>query len=284
VIGADVPRHDIVTASLRVPRSPAPPLTFVFGRVPPVAATVTINTPLGESSGGELFDAVDGVDLHARYYVRWISGYPYPFVPDVTVNAWSEHGAGVGIPQPDGEDIRPERPPWAEEPRYTTLHSITSGHTGAGDYERDWELAVFRNDATGLVCLGEIGGASVCGPEDDPAAGWEAQLTASCERFGTCTWPPLGDIGGEGGGTPDGVWSFGWGLFRDPVAVVRAERYSLPYGISGPSERDGWLGTQVFELPAEYGSAFRIWLYSCDDCNTGDTFGFDANGQEVARA
>lgn len=74
-----------------------------------------------------------------------------------------------------------------------------------------------------------------------------------------------------------------WGVFREPVVSVRAQRFVLPDGFSGPSVRDGWLDAQTYELPGEYGDPFRIFVYTCDDCLTGRTVGFDADGNEVAR-
>jgi len=94
---------------------------------------------------------------------------------------------------------------------------------------------------------------SVCGPARDPVPGWEEEIARLCGRFGDPSWPPLDVLGGEGGGDPEGVASFAWGVFREPVVSVREQRFVLSDGFSGPRERDGWLDAQTFELLAEYG-------------------------------
>jgi hypothetical protein len=84
---------------------------------------------------------------------------------------------------------------------------------------------------------------------------------------------------------PGVIVSFGWGVFTEPVASVRSERYAFGPGRSDDEPvRDGWLEAELYDLPAEYGHPFGIFVYECDDCLAGDTFGLDANGELIGRA
>ena len=276
---------DVVDVQVRGPQAPAPPLLFFFGRVPPAATRVEVNLSTFEQPEGELFAPPDGMDVAPGYYVQWVRGLAYPYLPEgVRVWAYDAQGNSVGARPQKDEGAELERPIWAQTPTFTTLERITSGHSDLGD-GRDWEIAVFRNEATGLVCLGEPGSISVCGPPGDPAPGWVDGLAVLCARYPSIACgPTLQVIGGEGGGPVDGgVVSFGWGVFTDPVATVRVERYTLTNGFSSASERNGWVETDVFEVPARYGAQIRVFAYSCA-CLSGEAVGFDAGGNEVARS
>jgi hypothetical protein len=286
--GAGGVRNDVIWAAVRSPQTPAPSVVLVFGRVPPRSATVEAWTSVwNDEVGGALFDAPDGVDLNARFYVRWVLGYPYPFVPEVTVYASDDQGQGVGAER-NWQGVTPERPSWATTPTLTVLDVIESRETrqpseGGGPWEVvPLEIAIFRDEATGRVCFGEVGTNAVCGPAEDPAPAWEVAVVSGCEESGGCEWPPFIGFNESGATDPEqGATAWGWGLLRDPVVAVRAERFVLNdnYG----SDRDGWLDAQLYALPAEYGAPFRVYVYSCGDCLTGDIFGVDADGNDVAK-
>ena len=88
-------------------------------------------------------------------------------------------------------------------------------------------------------------------------------------------------LGGAGGGTPDGVASWGWGIVTDPATEVRVERYVVPEA-GRLSERAGWVETEVFDVPGDANIPFRVFTYSCA-CLGGATVGFDASGDEIVR-
>jgi hypothetical protein len=282
-------QNDIVTVWAWSPQEPAPPLAFIFGRVPPRAETVDLWWGRVWPTSTQLFREPGGVDLHAGFYVGWISGYGYPVVPDVTAWASGPDGSAVGDPEGDfPEGVPLERPSWAEPPTLTVLTSLASGtksiRVGNQQGFVDWEIAIFRDEASGEVCLGEIGEGAVCGPAQDPAPAWEEEMLADCEEwFGGCTWPPFARVVNSGWVGKEGIGAFGWGVADASVDAVRSERTIFPGGWNGPTERDGWLDAEVINLPAEYGSLFRVWVYSCDDCLTGPTVFLDADGEEIGR-
>jgi hypothetical protein len=284
--GAEGVANDVVTVDARSPQEPAPPLLFVFGRVPPRTSTVWAGTFVLEPTDGELFAAPEGVRLNAGFYVRWIPGYPYPFVPDVIVYATGEQGEFVGA---DRDGVTLERPIWATPATHTVLEVIATaanrvwledGSSEPGTFN----VSIFRDEATGRVCLGEIGSGAVCGPAADPVPAWQAAIASYCEAPDayppTCGWPPLNAMSLGGATAPSfGAASWGWGLVGDPLVTVRAERSVLNERFG--TDRDGWLEADIYDLPAEYGAPFRVWVYSCDDCLTGGTVGLDADGNEV---
>jgi hypothetical protein len=278
--GAAGVRNDVITVAARSPQPPARPLVLAFGRVPPQTATIEAYTAVwNDPIDGVLLDAPDGVDLNARFYVHWVLGYPYPFVPDVTVWASDDEGQPVGADRYSmGATL--ERPGWASPTSFTVLDVVASRNIRrpdelGGPFETvPLDIAIYRDEATGRVCLGEVGTNAICGPANDPVPVWEEALV-SC-----CGWPPLTALDGGGASDPEeGAVSWGWGLVRDPVVAVRTGRHVL--NDSYRTERDGWLNAQLYELPAEYGDPFEVWVYSCDDCLTGRTRGLDAAGNDV---
>jgi hypothetical protein len=196
--------------------------------------------------------------------------------------------------------VTPEPPSWAVRTTYTVLEVIATADKRVQNEDADggsepatFDIAIFRDDATGRVCLGEIGWGATCGPAAHPALAWEAAIasdaqapTASACDDPTayppfCAWPPLSVWGAGGAADPSfGAASWAWGFVGDPVVTVRAERF-VPNENFG-TDRDGWLEAEIYDLPAEYGAPFRVWVYSCDDCLTGEIVGLDAEGNEVA--
>jgi hypothetical protein len=282
---------DVVDVRVRSPRPPAPSIVFFFGRVPSQTATVEVAVPTQEASEGELFPSPEGVDLEMGYYVRWLVGYRYPFVPDTTVRALDAEQGSVGERRYRENGAVLERPDWAEPPSFTTLETIAAGTRQAlvpgkpRFQEVPLEIAIYRNEATGLLCVGEPGGLGICGPEDDPVPAWLDSIATTCSQFPSCAWPPISLVGGGTGGMPGVIVSFGWGVFSEPVTSVRSERYAFgPSGSDDEPVRDGWLEAELYELPAEYGRPFGVFIYECDDCLTGDTIGLDADGEVIGRA
>lgn len=269
-------KTNIVDVYVHSAPPPAPDVVFYFGRVPPETVSVRVEIRTLEATKDQLFTGPDALSIDMGYYVSILSGYPYPYVPDPLVWGDNEKGNSVGAREFKDNGAALERPTWARAPTFTKVESIVTGSFTLFGDTTPWEIAIFRNDATGLLCLGEVGSVSVCGDPDDPLPGWERGIADRCPDVEPCGWPPVIGVGGGGGGGLGELASWGWGVFRDPVVTVREERY----GLGG---RAGWLDTEVYDVPARYGASFRIFVYQCDDCNSGHTVGFDANGNEVAR-
>ena len=179
--------------------------------------------------------------------------------------------------------VEPQRPTWARQPTITTVELVAAGRSDIGN-GRDIEIGILRNEATGLLCFGEAGGFRVCGPEAEPGSAWERGFARYCHPVDSC--PGLILVDAEWGGmAPDGrAAGFGWGVFRRPVESVRVRAARAASIWSAPKGLDRWLDPDVYELPARFGGPFRVFIYGCTDCATGHTFGFNADGEEVAHA
>lgn len=250
---------DDLDLAVRSPRPPAPPGLFLFGLIPPSAASVDVERFNGTETDGVILEVAPGVDARSRVYVGWIEGYPRPIVPRGyvhTVDAEGRYLDGAWIP----------RPAWARPPRISTLEVIAEG-TGrpivrnAELVGAPWKLRLYRDEALQLLCIGQPGSRSLCGPADDPVSAW----TASIEDV-------VDELGGiyNGGGSPYSQW-FAWGVFRSPVVSIQA-------GIAGRR-----VEVPSFELPHTYGDPFTVFAMACG-CEWPRSFvGLDANGNVVDR-
>jgi hypothetical protein len=243
---------DVLDVAIRSPRTPAPPLVFVFGRVSSRTETVDVTLGTFEETPGEVFPTPGGVERDDRYFVRWASGYPRPVVPDAFVLA-----VGPGGDLLDVASV--ERPSWAVPP-FTTVATIASGMwTGPVGSGQEWGIGIYRDELTEELCFGEPPG-DVCGPASDPAPAWFSawdQLDVVSERSRT-----------EGGQRS----SFAWGVFRDPVVSVRVEL------------ADGRVvEPDVYPPRPEYPLPFSVFVFEFEGDVGGRVVGFDAAGDVVAR-
>jgi hypothetical protein len=259
------PSDFVFDIGVRSPRVPKPPVVVVYGRVPPGTSDVRVDTCCDhDETKGVISAPPPGVDIDTRFFVEWLPGYRYPFVPDGPIDALNEHGDGISLGL--------ERPDWARRPSYTVLDTIASGVVPRNELidALPWAVDLFRNESTGSLCVGEPGVLGACGPPDDPVPSWMR------------TWPNGIEFGGGGTqGQPHSMsTSLIWGLIREPIVAVNVERHDA----SG--ERLGFDAAELYRLPDPFGEPFTVFVWECSgrNCFPGAFLGLDADGNVVERA
>ncbi len=256
---------------------------LVFGRVPGDTVAMEIGTLRNDRiDDGVVFPAPTGVDpqhryLEHRYFVGSIDGYRDGVVPSGSVWALGTRD----LIQVEDEISLP-LPGWAERPTTRVVAIVASGNGApAGPAVRfpvapigRWQVAIFREGGTRRLCLGVVGGQSVCGLFGHPVETWEAVLGRPTGSFDSV--PPAGlTILGRamnGGGGPYENW-YAIGVISDPVVAVRATFQDEP---SSP--------VHLYELPGRYGGTLTVFAIECACPTSTGLEGLDASGRVVARA
>lgn len=241
------PSGNPIDAYVHSPRTPAPAVAFVFGRLPMEANSVAVTVPSRRRTKGTIFFITPrGLRLPYRVYVGTIEGYERPWVPDAIVEAIDTPPNTVIASSPLA------RPTWGRAP-FTVIERVASGTNPIHPFEDEpperWEIDIFRDEGTGEVCLGEPGRESACGSANDPVAGWVS------------TWPSFQRVNTDSGPMGFGASrQFMWGVFRDPIASIEVELLD-PAGMSSGWHRGE---AEVYRLPSGYGDAFSIFVVDCD--------------------